>query len=248
MRYYNITVNVLLLLILSVLLLNCKTINVVPQKTGLPEKTVILTFDDGPNVHENTTARLLDILEKYRYRAMFALLGENAEKYPELVKRIHDEGHYIVNHGYYDKWAVRLDNDEFLDNLLKGEKAITSALGEMPVLLYRPQGGFYHERHRTIWEQKGYTLVPATIRVYDAVLEGSSRDKILNKVLKKVDSQKGGIILLHDSRDSWYRAETELARDPEGAFNRSWIPDLVEELIVKLLEKGYVIGNPGVLY
>jgi hypothetical protein len=54
-----------------------------------------------------------------------------------------------------------------------------------------------------------------------------------------VEEQGGGIILLHDARESWLRMETELAKDPQGVFNRSWIPLAVEEIIVILRGKGF---------
>ena len=103
---------------------------------------MILSFDDGPNVHRNTTSALLDVLKKYNIRAMFSLLGENAEQNPGLVRRIHEEGHIIINHGYCDKWVKNMGNAEFTENLKKGEEAIISALGK-PVhpRLYRPHGG-----------------------------------------------------------------------------------------------------------
>ncbi len=55
----------------------------------------------------------------------------------------------------------------------------------------------------------------------------------------------GGIILLHDARDSHARMEGELANDPYGVFNRSWLPEAVEKIIVALRQRGYTIGSPG---
>ena len=56
----------------------------------------MLTFDDGPN--GSHTASLLDILKRYELQAIFFVIGEHAEEYPDLVRRIHDEGHEIGNH------------------------------------------------------------------------------------------------------------------------------------------------------
>ena len=60
---------------------------------------VSLTFDDGP--HPIHTPILLDILKKYNAKASFCLLGKNIMLYPELAKRIYDEGHELLNHGPY---------------------------------------------------------------------------------------------------------------------------------------------------
>jgi peptidoglycan/xylan/chitin deacetylase (PgdA/CDA1 family) len=241
------TVSLPAVLICCFVLSSCRTISQSMEKTNLPERTVVLTFDDGPNAHEDTTARLLDVLAKYQVHAMFALLGENAARNPELVRRIHDEGHIIVNHGFSDKFVIRMKADEFETNLILGEEAIVSALGEnLSPLLYRPQGGFYNKTLRNIWESRGYTLIPSNIRVYDAAKNASSKDRIIQTILEAVDARKGGVVLLHDARESWQLAEKKLAGDPEGVFNRSWIPEAVEELILKLLERGYRISSPGI--
>jgi peptidoglycan/xylan/chitin deacetylase (PgdA/CDA1 family) len=55
-----------------------------------------LTFDDGP--HPKYTPQVLEIFAKYQAHATFFMLGENARKYPELVKRVSAEGHVVANH------------------------------------------------------------------------------------------------------------------------------------------------------
>ena len=57
-----------------------------------------LTFDDGPN--EDTTPRVLDILRDKGVKATFFLVGREAERLPDLVRRLSDEGHAIGNHTY----------------------------------------------------------------------------------------------------------------------------------------------------
>jgi peptidoglycan/xylan/chitin deacetylase (PgdA/CDA1 family) len=219
--------------------------------TGLEtrgNKTVIFTFDDGPNAHEDTTTRLLDVLQKYNIRAVFALLGKNVEQNPYLVRRIYTEGHIIANHGYSGKWAVRMKDDEFRENLLKGEAAIAAALGaaegaaegEDPrPKLYRPHGGFYYQRHERIWREEGWELLGGNIRAYDAAVSGTGKQKVIRTIINKTERNRGGIILLHDARDIYIIMEKELAKDPAGSSNRSWIPDAVEEIIISLIEKGY---------
>ncbi|GHV48042.1 hypothetical protein AGMMS49546_38240 [Spirochaetia bacterium] len=219
---------------------SCRTINRTAGQIPLPDRTVVFTFDDGPNAHGDTTARLLDVLKKHHIRGMFALLGENAEHNPELVKRIHHEGHYLINHGYSDTWAASLKDEEFRINLEKGEAAITAALGkELNPRFYRPQGGYYKKGQQKIWQEAGYTLAPATARVYDAVLTESGKDRAVKELVSIIERQGGGIIILHDARDSHVLMEAKLAKKSEGVFNRTWIPGAVEEIIILLEEKGY---------
>jgi len=227
---------------------SCRTINHSRAELDIPQFVVYFSFDDGPNVHGDTTARLLDVLKKYQIKAMFCLLGVNAEQYPDLVKRIYNEGHYIANHGYSDKWASTMKPDEFRDNLLRGEAAISAALGhELYPKLYRPQGGFYNSAQEEIIHNEGYIIVPSNIRVYDAVVDGRKQSKIVNQVITKIEKQGGGIILLHDARDSHFLMETQLAKNPDGAFNRSWIPDTIEKIISVLLDKRFVLNSPDFL-
>ena len=219
----------------------CRSINSNRTELGIPQSVVCLSFDDGPNAQGDTTARLLDVLKKYQIQAQFCLLGENAEHYPDLVRRIYDEGHCIVNHGYSDKWACRMNDKEFKNNLLGGEAAISAALGkELYPKIYRPQGGFYRKGHGRIIRDAGYTIAHGTVRVYDAAITGREKDRVVGEVTGKAIKQGGGIILLHDSRDSWSRAEKELAINGHCAFDRSWIPSAVEEIIIILLDRGFV--------
>lgn len=62
------------------------------------KKQIALTFDDGPD--EIYTPMLLDGLKERNIKATFFLLGKQVEKYPDLVKRISDEGHIIGCHSY----------------------------------------------------------------------------------------------------------------------------------------------------
>jgi len=240
--------NKFVLLLLSLLLFSCRTINHSRAELNIPPSMVYFSFDDGPNARGDTTARLLDVLKKYQIKAVFCLLGENAEQYPGLVKRIYDEGHCIVNHGYSGKWASKMRPDEFRHNLVRGGAAISAALGhDIYPKLYRPHGGFYRSAQEKIIRDEGYILVPATARVYDAVVDGTQRHKVVREIIKKIEKQGGGIILLHDARDSHVLTEAQLAKNPRGVFDRSWIPDAVEEIIPALLDRGFILNSPDIL-
>jgi len=236
----------LALLLFLFLFSSCQSINRTRAELGIPQHVVIFTFDDGPDAH--ATAMLLDVLQRHQVRAMFFLLGENAAQYPELVRRIHDEGHIIANHGFADRMASRMNDEEFRDNLTHGREAISAALGfDLYPRLYRPHGGFYRARHKRIWLEEGYTMIPANIRVYDAVATARNRDRIVRRTVSGVERQGGGVILLHDGRGSHYNRERRLERNPDGAFNRTWIPGAVEEIIIALLDRGFILNDIDIL-
>jgi peptidoglycan/xylan/chitin deacetylase (PgdA/CDA1 family) len=229
-------------LALCTLLSACETINKSVSSTGLPPGKVVLSFDDEPNCTEDTTTRLLEVLKRYNVKAQFCMLGINVEKNPALAKRIYQAGYTIINHGYSGNWSIRMSDDEFRTNLLKGEAALEAALGTKPKpMLYRPHGGFYVPRQEAIWKQEGFTLAPTTIRLYDAVKTARDADDVFKTIMKKVKKQNGGVILLHDSRDSWEMGEAALAKHPNGPYNRSWIPALVEKVIIALRKAGYTV-------
>jgi hypothetical protein len=93
-------------------------------------------------------------------------------------------------------------------------------------------------------------MVAGSARAYDAVIDGTGKNRVRRRIIRAVLEQKGGMILLHDARDSYRRMERELEKCPGGEFNRSWIPEVTEEIIIRLLEKGYRLNGfdiPGLL-
>jgi peptidoglycan/xylan/chitin deacetylase (PgdA/CDA1 family) len=236
-------------LLLGVLLFlaGCKTINQTRERLRVPENTVLFSFDDGPN--GAVTKELLDVLQRHHIKAVFCLLGENAEAYPELVKRMRKDGHVIANHGQGDVWAVGLSTARFLENLLEGERVILWALDEKELSprLYRPHGGFYTNAQQRLYQEQGYELLGVSARAYDAALNAYRKNLVLRRIMKAVEKEKGGILLLHDAKDTHSGTEKALIRNPQGAFNRSWIPGITEELIRSLDEKGYTLRDIDIL-
>jgi peptidoglycan/xylan/chitin deacetylase (PgdA/CDA1 family) len=234
------------IVLFSICFFSCRTLNITSsnEKIGLSPSKVIFTFDDGPNHHNNTTERLLDVLNKYQVKGVFCLIGVNVENNPEIVRRMYNEGHIIVNHGYSDKLAYFMDDNEFRENLLLGERAITEALGfELYPKLYRPQGGIYKPSQQRIINEEGFVVVPFTINVMDPYAASDKKDKITKRIIENVEKQNGGVILLHDGRDGYERNTIKIKKNPNSAYNRSWIPETVEEIIIALLDKGFILNE-----
>jgi len=234
------------IVLISICFFSCRTLNITSsnEKIGLSPSKVIFTFDDGPNHHNNTTERLLDILNKYQVKGVFCLIGVNVVNNPEIVRRIYNEGHIIVNHGYSDKLVYFLNNDEFRENLIQGQRSITEALGfEISPKLYRPGGGIYKPVQQRIIHEEGNVIIPFTINVMDPYATNDKKDKIIKGIIEKVEKQNGGVILLHDGRDGHERNTKELQKKPNGAYNRSWIPEAVEVIIIALLDKGFILDE-----
>jgi peptidoglycan/xylan/chitin deacetylase (PgdA/CDA1 family) len=151
---------------------------------------VALTFDDGPSVPY--TGQVLDILRKNHIHATFFLCGANAERYPDLVRRIKAEGHEIGNHTYSHPYLYLMDRDKIAEEIDRTQDVIQKISGRRP-RLFRPPFGV---RWFSLWpllRERGLTMVLWSIRGYDGDLGAPA---IAQRTLSQL--QPGGIILLHD--------------------------------------------------
>jgi len=108
------------------------------------EKLVALSFDDGP--HAEFTPQVLEILERYGAKATFFLIGERAERHPELVERIRAAGHEIGNHCWRDGSVLGHSRARFEEELERTERAIGRSGEEEKDLTQRPQREAHRER------------------------------------------------------------------------------------------------------
>ncbi|MFD2612637.1 polysaccharide deacetylase family protein [Paenibacillus gansuensis] len=105
---------------------------------GNTSRQIALTFDDGPD--EKYTPQLLDLLAKYGVKATFFVVGTHAEKHPEIIKRMHDEGHSIGIHNYVHKSNVLMRPGTVQKQIELTSRIIESATGKKPDF-YRPPWG-----------------------------------------------------------------------------------------------------------
>lgn len=156
------------------------------------ENYVSITFDDGPN--PEFTSKTLALLKKYRAEATFFLIGNKAEKYPELVKQILDEGHSVGNHSYNhsNRFGFYVSR-KIVSELNKTDAVLQSIIGKRP-LLFRPPFGVTNPNIKKALKKTGHHSIGWSKRSLDTT--NLSEDKILNRITSKL--QKGDIILLHD--------------------------------------------------
>ncbi len=110
--------------------------------TVAQKPTVYLTFDDGPSA---CTPQVLDILKKNGIHATFFVLGEEAERYPDLIKRMVKEGHAVGNHTYNHEYSQLYRSfDQFWSQIVKTEQILDNLAGIRPVLIRAPGGTFGH--------------------------------------------------------------------------------------------------------
>jgi peptidoglycan/xylan/chitin deacetylase (PgdA/CDA1 family) len=222
--------------------INCSSIIISHKKADLPANTVKLTFDDGPNAHNHVTDSVLAVLKRHNVKGYFCLIGTNVERYPEIVRRIHEKGHGIVNHGYTDGFVFNKNAAEVKEDIIKCNTALGSALGitDYCAGYYRPPNGLYKPSARKVWQEMGMELLPATFYVLDAQRTGKDMSKVIAGVVRNIRKDNGGIILLHDGRDSREKLFAELARDSTCTYNRSWIPAALDSILTVLKGEGFV--------
>ena len=161
------------------------------QAAGAPQAEkikVAITFDDGP--HPQYTPEMLAGLKERNVKATFFLLGEEVEKYPELVKQIHEEGHLIGNHSYKHEQLSKLAMEQACAQVARTNEAIYKLTGTYPTYLRPPFGD---------WGQE----LDCKVNMVEVLWDVDTRDwsiqdhaKIVEKALK--DVQENDIILMHD--------------------------------------------------
>ncbi|MBN7827834.1 polysaccharide deacetylase family protein, partial [Bowmanella dokdonensis] len=82
-----------------------------------------------PRVDANTR-RLLDVFAQHGVKSTFFILGWVAERYPELIKDIHAQGHEIASHGYSHRRAYEQTPEEFKADVLRSRDHLQDLLGE----------------------------------------------------------------------------------------------------------------------
>ncbi|MEG0471323.1 MAG: polysaccharide deacetylase family protein [Solibacillus sp.] len=179
------------------------------------EKIVALTFDDGP--HNKYTPEILNLLNKYHAKATFFIVGKNAEKNPEIISRMHEEGHEIANHTY--SHPTKIKTEDLLEEIQVTSDVLFSITGEIPKL-FRPVGGQYTDEMINAVTEKGYKVVMWSWHLDTEDWKNPGVDKINQKVINGVGN--GNVVLFHD-----------------GGANRTQTVQALEKILENLETQGY---------
>ncbi len=151
---------------------------------------ISLTFDDGP--HPRYTGEILDVLVSFGVRATFFVVGENAEKYPDLIMREVEEGHEIGNHTFDHENVREVSFEEATRQILETGRAVSEVSGFTPRLFRPPEGKIGDEALRAASEL-GYTVVLWSVDTRDWT------NIAAGKIARAAKAAKDGdVILCHD--------------------------------------------------
>lgn len=155
------------------------------------DNVVALTFDDGPD--PRYTPRILDILEKESVRATFFVIGKNARKHPQILKRAIKMGNTIENHSWDHPQYHRLTSKQIKRQLVKTSEEIVRITGRKPVF-FRPPRGAMSPKINQVVSQAGYRIAFWTDSVRASVIkEPRAEARDISRL-----AGNGTVILLHD--------------------------------------------------
>ncbi len=166
--------------------------HVIVANRGAPGK-IALTFDDGPG--KQYTEEILGILDEYDAKATFFLIGENAERYPEIVKEESARGHEIGNHTYSHPNMRKLSPEKYGEEIEKTQTVLAEITGKPPVL-FRPPGGYLNNALVEKTAENGCTAVLWSWRQDTRDWANPSVEEVVGTVMEGLCD--GDIILFHD--------------------------------------------------
>ncbi len=154
---------------------------------------VYLTFDDGPD--DRITEKVLDILEDYGVPASFFVIGSYVERYPDLIKRAHDEGHYVGGHTYGHVKLTSMSYNDIKWELARTEEIIANITGSTHKFM-RPPFGAVNNTVNQAAADLGEYVVNWSIDPRDWSNPGTQ--KIFDNIRDNL--HPGAIILMHSFR------------------------------------------------
>jgi len=165
------------------------------------EKLLYLSFDDGP--HPRITPLVLDELKRYGAKATFFCIGKNVAAYPDIYKRIIEEGHYVGNHSYSHFNGWKTADQVYLNDIADAKKYIDSNL-------FRPPYGKISFFQLAQLSLPRFDLKPIMWSVLSGDFDNKiSREKCLRNVVD--NAKEGSIVVFHDSEKAFERMTFALA-------------------------------------
>ncbi len=166
---------------------------------GVPEHRLVLTFDDGPD--PEWTPKVLDVLKKHHAHAVFFVTGTMSSRYPELVKRMVDEGHEVGLHTFNHPDLSYQSKKRIDWELSTNQLAITGAAGVRTSLFRPPYSSFADAMDDKSWPVTEYIGTRGYITVVNNTDSEDWKKPGVDEIIRRATPHggKGAIVLMHDS-------------------------------------------------
>ena len=207
------------------------------------KKIMSLTFDDGPN--EPVRPIILQILKKYNAKATFFVLLEQALKYPNIIRKIIDEGHAIGIHGTGHVSYSKYSPEQIYKDVLRSIEVFSHVFKTIPKYL-RPPYGTFPISVQTVCKKFGLVPVGWTIMIRD--WKPRNPEQKIGEIVARLSS--GKILILHDV--SWQQSLSTLILNtilPVLSENYSFVSlkDLLAARNVRKIEQGKIFNGVTLL-
>jgi peptidoglycan/xylan/chitin deacetylase (PgdA/CDA1 family) len=161
----------------------------------LGPKEVVLTFDDGPM--PAVTKPILDTLDRFCTKATFFSVGRMAIAYPATTREIMARGHTLGTHTWSHPLNLkRLPFERARDEIEKGHAAVTLAAGKPIAPFFRFPGLSDSGPLLGHLQERGVASFTVDVVSNDSYI--SDGDRLLQRTLREVETNNGGIVLFHD--------------------------------------------------
>jgi peptidoglycan/xylan/chitin deacetylase (PgdA/CDA1 family) len=188
------------------------------------EKTVYLTFDDGPI--PDLTDEILGILEKYKAKATFFCVGENVGRYPEIYDKILEKGHSTGNHTHRHVKGWTTNYADYMEDIREAGRCIDSGL-------FRPPYGLMtYKQAKTLSKEFRVVMWSVLTRDFDPSV---SREECLQTAIEGV--KPGSIIVFHDNLKAREKVLYALPRLLEHLENEGYRSEKLELDVTGVLEE-----------
>ncbi|MDR3608076.1 MAG: polysaccharide deacetylase family protein [Oligoflexia bacterium] len=160
----------------------------------LREKQIVLTFNDGPS--PDRTEQLLAILKAAHVRAMFFQAGQKIRAHSDLTRKTFDAGHIIASHSMTHAILSQIGLNDAFGEIDKGREQLAATTGRDNPFVRMPYGASNEELNRYLHE-KGLTSFYWNMDSRD--WQTTDARELWDQILKELDREKGGILLMHES-------------------------------------------------
>ncbi|MGK5697851.1 polysaccharide deacetylase family protein [Streptomyces sp. URMC 128] len=182
------------------------------ESLRVPDRHLVLTFDDGPD--PVWTPKVLDVLKKHDAHAVFFVTGTMASRYPDLVRRMVEEGHEVGLHTFNHPDLSYQSKKRIDWELSQNQLALSGAAGIRTSLFRPPYSSFADAMDNRSWPVTEYIGRRGYITVVNNTDSEDWRKPGVAEIVRRATPKggKGAIVLMHDSGGDRHQTVAALDR------------------------------------